>query len=201
MKNQYHYIIDQSGSMSDCQRATIEGINVQINSLRKLAVEEKELSFKASLHFFNDNVKTISKEQLPMNLRNLTPEDYSPNGNTSLYDAIGCIGSAERLMSASDVKQGKKKVVFVILTDGYENSSKLFTFESIRKLISEMQEEGYVFLFLGAIIDAKEVAEKMNIKKENAHSFSKDQMKGTFSKMSSSLEDLAKKKSNWNKFN
>ena len=200
MNNQYHYIIDKSGSMSNCQKETIDGINEQFNSLRKLALEESDQTFKASLHLFNSQLFNICSDQRPEHLQNIAMNEYCPSGSTSLYDAIGIVASAERVKSATDVKEGTKKVVFVILTDGYENSSNLFNFDTIRKLISDMQDEGYIFLFLGAIIDAKDVAEKMNIKKENAHSFLKEEMKETFSKMSLSLENLAKEKEDWSKF-
>lgn len=49
------------------------------------------------------------------NLIKLQVNDYCPNGNTALHDAIGIIASAERLNSSNLVKNGKKKVVFVIM--------------------------------------------------------------------------------------
>ncbi len=200
MKNQYHYIIDQSGSMSDCQKITVNCINEQFATIQNLAIEEKKQEFKASLHFFNDYLRTMINQQTPMNLPKLNLNDFCPSGNTSLYDAIGTIASAERLNSSSSVKKGEKKVVFVIITDGHENRSLLYNFENIRKLILEMQNEGYIFMFLGAIIDAKNVAAKMNIKEEHAHSFYKKDMNSVFKKMGNSLTGLAKNEMDWNKF-
>ena len=200
MKNQYHYIIDKSGSMSDCQQQTVKCMNEQFASLQHLALDEKEQEFKASLHFFNDQLHTLINEQNPMNFPRLQTSDFCPSGNTALYDAIGIVASAERLKSQESVKKGHKKVVFVIITDGYENRSLLYTSENIRKLILEMQNEGYIFMFLGAIIDAKNVATKMNIKEEHAHSFYKKDMNSVFKKMGNSLSDLAKNKMDWNKF-
>ena len=200
MKNQYHYIIDQSGSMSDCHKITVKCINEQFTTLKNLANDEKNQEFKASLHFFNDNLKTKVNKQLASNLIKLQLNDYCPNGNTALHDAIGIIASAERLNSANLVLNGKKKVVFVIITDGQENFSVLYNRENIRNLIHEMQNEGYIFMFLGAILNAKLVAKLLNIKEENAHSFYKKDMKSVFKKMGSSLTDLAKNKMNWNKF-
>jgi Mg-chelatase subunit ChlD len=200
MKNQYHYIIDKSGSMSDCQAKTVNCLNEQFTSLQRLALDEKKQEFRASLHFFNSSLQTIINEQNPMNLSKLQLNDFCPSGSTSLFDAIGIIASAERLKSSEGVKSGQKKVVFVIITDGYENSSQLFNFENIRKLISEMQNEGYIFMFLGAIPNAKVVATNISIKDERAHSFHKKDMDTVFKKMGDSLSDLAKNKTNWNKF-
>ena len=200
MKNQYHYIIDKSGSMSDCQANTVNCINEQFYTLKQLAVSEKKQEFKASLHFFNDFFKTMINQQSPLNLPKLYYNDFSPSGSTALYDAIGTVASAERLNSSEAVIKGEKKVVFVIITDGHENMSLLYNFENIRKLILEMQNEGYIFMFLGAIPNAKNVARKMNIKDEHAHSFYKKDMDSMFKKVGSSLTDLAKNKINWNKF-
>lgn len=200
MKNKYHYIIDKSGSMSDCQQQTINCLNEQFTSIQHLAIDEKKQEFKASLHFFNDCLQTLINEQNPLNLPKLQTSDFCPSGSTALYDAIGTIASAERLQSKESVKNGGKKVVFVVITDGYENSSKLFNYENICKLILEMQNEGYIFMFLGAIPNAKDVATKMNIKDEHAHSFHKKDMNTVLQKMGESLSDLAKNKINWNKF-
>ena len=134
------------------------------------------------------------------NLIKLQLNDYCPNGNTALHDAIGIIASAERLNSSNLVINGNKKVVFVIITDGNENYSLLYNRENIRKLILEMQNEGYIFMFLGAILNAKIIAKQLNIKEEHAHSFYKKDMNSIFKKMGSSLTDLAKNKMNWNKF-
>ncbi len=200
MKNQYHYIIDKSGSMSDCQKTTVECINEQFVTLYKLAAEHKNQEFRASLHFFNDNLSTMINQQTPLNLPKLKLSDFSPNGGTALYDAIGTIASAERLNSSQSVINGSKKVVFVIITDGHENRSLLYNSENIRKLILEMQMEGYIFMFLGAIHNAKNVATRINIKEEHAHSFNKKEMNTIFKKMGSSLTGLAKNETDWNKF-
>lgn len=200
MKNQYHYIIDQSGSMANSQKITVKSINDQFNSLKQLSFEEKTQEFKTSLHFFNDHLRTIINNQFPKNLSQLRVSDYCPNGNTALYDAIGIVASAERINSAEEVKSGQKRVVFVIITDGYENYSLLFNSETIGKLISQMQNEGYLFMFLGAMIDTKYVAKKINIKNEYAHSFEKNEIGNLFKQISSSLVGLAKNKKNWNNF-
>jgi hypothetical protein len=200
MKNQYHFIIDQSGSMANCQKTTIKSINDQFSSLKQLSSEEKNQEFKTSLHFFNDHLRTIINNQYPKNISRLRASDYCPNGNTALYDAIGTVASAERIKSAEEVMSGQTRVVFVIITDGNENYSLLFNSENIGKLIHQMQGEGYTFMFLSAIINAKHVAKTINIKNEHAHSFEKTEIPELFKRISSSLVGLAKRKKNWNNF-
>ena len=67
-----------------------------------------------------------------------------------------------------DIEAKGNKVLVVITTDGMENSSKEWTYDKVKKLISELQERNFEFVFLGANIDAAKTAETIGIKKQNA---------------------------------
>ena len=100
MKNLYHFIIDQSGSMSDCHRDTVTAINEQFASLRQLETELQEDEFKSSLDFFNNRYSNFYFNKSPRELRDLAHSDYIPNGCTALLDAIGGIATKERRYSS-----------------------------------------------------------------------------------------------------
>ena len=55
------------------------------------------------------------------------------------------------------------KTLFVITTDGMENSSHRYSFDDIKRLIEKQKERGWEFLFLGANIDSVEVSGRMGI--------------------------------------
>ena len=55
------------------------------------------------------------------------------------------------------------KVLFVITTDGLENSSTEFNYNDIKRMIEAKKECGWEFLFLGANIDAGKEAEKIGM--------------------------------------
>ena len=64
------------------------------------------------------------------------------------------------------------KVIFAIITDGYENASRKFSAEAVRKMVKFQTEEwGWEFLFLGANIDAVEVAKDIGVGAERAVDF------------------------------
>ena len=67
-----------------------------------------------------------------------------------MLDAIG--------ITISELKK-KKNILFVILTDGHENSSEEFTVKQIKELVEEKKEKyNWKFLFLGAdITDFRDV--------------------------------------------
>jgi len=86
---------------------------------------------------------------------NLTYETYQPDGSTALYDAIGCT-----------IQAYKKEMfnILVILTDGEENSSKIFDRADTKKMIDDMVEnQKWQVQYLGANQDAFSVAGSIGI--------------------------------------
>ena len=54
-----------------------------------------------------------------------------------------------------------KKVLFVILTDGYENHSRKFNASQVKEMISEQEAKGWDFLYLG--VEIKDMADAESI--------------------------------------
>ncbi len=52
------------------------------------------------------------------------------------------------------------------MTDGYENSSRLFTGTKIKNIIQEKTLQGWEFIFAGANIDVDKVSESIGIRKD-----------------------------------
>jgi hypothetical protein len=79
-----------------------------------------------------------------------------PRGGTALYDAIGksitMTGNNLRNLS-EDQRPGK--VLFVVQTDGQENSSVEYNFSTVKHLVGQQQDTySWEFVFLGAGLDA-----------------------------------------------
>ncbi len=58
-KTLYHFVLDKSGSMSDCIEATITGFNSQLETIRELQSEFPEQEFVMSLTIFDSQVETV----------------------------------------------------------------------------------------------------------------------------------------------
>ena len=71
-----------------------------------------------------------------------------------------------------DMRAGK--VIFVITTDGHENSSREYSYSQIKSMIEQKKEEGWEFLFLGANIDAGKEAEKIGIARNRSVTYEND---------------------------
>lgn len=194
-KTIYHLIVDKSGSMMDCVDSTINGFNEQVNRIKDKAPEFTEEEISMGLTIFNDNVKHVNFQQNPKEMVLLNYDNYRPSGGTALLDAVGeTITEIERQVNASLIPT---TVIVVILTDGYENASKKYNLVNIRNMISKLEETGkWTFSFIGATLDAVDVAASMSIKSQNSFSFEKTAMKSeVWDKLNKSVSSYFTKKS------
>jgi uncharacterized protein YegL len=195
-KTIYHILVDKSGSMSDCISGTIEGFNEQIASIRRLGEEFPEQEMVIGLTTFNGRVehKFVCKAASEAYLMNT--QNYVPSGSTALLDAIGQTIALIDEEKADAENEMPTTVVMIILTDGYENSSKSYSHAEVQQMIERRQETGsWTFSYLGATLDAVNVAEKLSIKRNNSISFDKAKIKTEiWDRMSSSLRDYSYKK-------
>src|SRR5688572_12636391 len=182
--------------MSKCIENTITGFNEQITHIRRLEEQYPEQEFTIGLTLFNDHVKHLHLQSSPISAPFLTNETYQPDGSTSLLDAIGVTSQLLEATQNESIRRIPTTVVVVIITDGHENSSREYQLKDISTLISRLEETGtWTFSFLGATLDAIEVAEQMNIRRTNSMSFEKSMMKEeVWNKLNSSMSLYAEKK-------
>ena len=185
--------------MIDCIDSTINGFNEQVSSIKQKQLKFEEEEITMGLTTFNDNVNHVYFQQNPNKMVMLNYENYRPSGGTALLDAVGeTITEIERQIGASLIPT---TAIIVILTDGYENASKKYNLVKIRNMISKLEETGnWTFSFIGATLDAVDVAASMSIKSQNSFSFEKKEMKNTvWDKLDKSVSSyFTKKRSNRN---
>ena len=146
------FLMDRSGSMSGSEEDTIGGFNSFIK--REKA---KGLNTRVTTILFDDKRKSIDE------VKELTDKEYWVRGCTALLDAIG------KTINTLD-KEIDNKVLFVIMTDGLENSSREFTKEQISNLINNHSWE---FIYIGADIDSYSEARSIGIRKSRTANYRK----------------------------
>lgn len=167
------FILDRSGSMSGLESDTIGGFNSMIAKQQK---EEGDAIVSTVL--FDDETDVIHDRVAIGEVKKLTEEDYYVRGCTALLDAVGGaihhIGNVHKYAREED---RPAKTLFVITTDGLENASRHYSFKDVKKLIKRQQEKyNWEFLFLGANIDAIEVAGNMGISRDRAANYNCDEV-------------------------
>ena len=199
MKNKktiYHFVVDQSGSMSGSEGPTIEGFNSQLKTLQELKKESPDNEYIVSVTYFEDEVMDIVKFAPIEEIQLLSRENYRPGGMTALLDGIGKSIEAIRRKYDQEIREDLASVVIVILTDGGENASKFYTKNLIAETIKELDETGkWTFSFLGADLDAVSASDNLNIRRENIISFNKENYSGIMDQMSSSIRNYESMKS------
>ncbi|EAU01053.1 vWA domain-containing protein [Campylobacter curvus] len=155
-------ILDKSGSMSGLEDDTIGGFNSMIDKQKDL-----NITTKVTTVLFDTKFNVIHDREDIKNVQKLTSNEYRAGGNTALLDAIG--STINKIENVSGIYDKNSRVLFVIITDGQENSSKEYTKAQIKKMISAKQSKhDWEFVFLGANIDAVTEAESLGIKGSNA---------------------------------
>lgn len=103
----------------------------------------------------------------------LTKDDYSARGGTALLDAVGrTIDNLGVRLSNTPEEERPEHVIFVITTDGEENSSMSYSLQKVREMIAHQQEKySWQFIFLGANMDAVSEAGKLGISAKYAANF------------------------------
>ena len=203
-KTYYQLLLDRSGSMSSCIEQTVNGVNQQILRIKEISGRYPEQELITSLTLFNHQLSPSWNRVNSEKLRELTFSDYIPDGMTALHDAIGFTLRDLQESIGEEVESDMASVVVVIVTDGYENASRTFSHNQISSLIAVLEQTGkWTFSYIGATLDAVEIAQSLNIKKSNAIRFDTLQSENMFRKVNNSLnaylinKDLGKINSNF----
>jgi uncharacterized protein YegL len=164
------FVIDSSGSMAHLTGDTIGGFNGFIES-------QKALEGKATLTtvLFDSTWKILHDGVDIQEVKPLTNTDYVAGGMTAMLDAIGEV--INKVQDRHDDLGAEKpeEVLFIITTDGEENSSKKFNKAQIEKMIRHQTNgHGWKFMFLGANMDAVKEAESIGISKDWSTNYAYD---------------------------
>jgi len=103
-----------------------------------------------------------------ISIQKITPLDkttYVPRGATALLDAIGkTIDAVGNRLANTPEDQRPERILFVILTDGCENASKMYTRSQIFDKITHQRDVyNWQFVFLAAGQDAFDEATSIGI--------------------------------------
>ncbi len=159
-------LLDRSGSMQGVQTDTIGGFNTFL-------AEQKQVPGDATVTLaqFSDRYEVTYADVPLAHVSNLTTKTYSPNGWTSLNDALAkLITDLGTKLASKPEHERPSKVTVLIMTDGQENTSKEYGGAAGLKKVNEMvthqkAKYNWEFVFMGANMDAFATAQSYGIGK------------------------------------
>ena len=165
------FILDRSGSMRGLEADTIGGFNSLLEKQRK---EEGEAYISTVL--FDDQMEVLYDRVPVAEAELMNDKQYYVRGCTALLDAIGgAIHHIAKVHKHARDEDRPEKTLFIITTDGMENASHIYTYDKVKKMVEKREEKhGWEFLFLGANIDAIEVAGRFGIGADRAANYEND---------------------------
>lgn len=175
-------VVDRSGSMEAIRADAESGVNTFITDQ---AAEEGHCVL--TLVQFDTEYEFVINGQ---SIKDVDRYHLVPRGATALLDAVGrAINETAARIEKLPESERPGLVVFVVMTDGHENSSVEFTKQQIKKMIEQKQDsDNWQFTFLGANQDAFAEASAMGMRVGCAADYSADKVgaawRGTMQKVS-----------------
>ena len=145
------------------------------NSMLKKQQEQGGEALVSTVLF--DDRQEVLHDRKPLDkVQPITEKEYYVRGCTALLDAIGGaihhIGNVHKYAREEDRPEN---TIFIITTDGMENSSRKYNYKMVKELVERQKiKYGWEFLFLGANMDAIEVAGRFGISAERAVTYQCD---------------------------
>ena len=179
-------VIDRSGSMQSIRTDAEGGINSFIEQQKQEPGETllTLVQFDTEYEFVHSGVPV---KQIPA-------FTLVPRGSTALLDAVGrAINETGARLAAMAESQRPALVVFVIVTDGAENSSREFTRDQIRTMV-EHQQSAYKwqFTFLAANQDAFAAGGSMGIAQDGIAAYSMGKVRGSWDAAAKKMSRMRK---------
>lgn len=153
------FVLDESGSMYNSVNDVIGGFQKLIDEQKA----EKDGECIISLYRFSDKVK---KDYIGKPVNEVPKLTYSTGGCTAMNDGVGtAIDEIGKWLSDMDESERPSKNMIVIMTDGKENASREYDFDSVKAKIQHQEEKySWTFVYMGTNLKDLKDANRLGIK-------------------------------------
>jgi len=168
-----YVLLDRSGSMEAMAEQVVAGFN-------RLLAEQAADGHDARMtlvQFDDQDPGEVVLDAVPIaEVLPLRRRNFEPRGMTPLLDATGAIigRASTRAAELLEADEPREQILVVTITDGEENHSREFRRDRIVELVRAKEAEGWVFVFLGAGLDAYDEAGSMGYHADSVQAWAPD---------------------------
>ncbi len=161
-------LLDRSGSMETCKKATETGFDELIAKQRSAPGD-----VNVTLSMFDDEYDNVYAN---VPIAEVGKLNLVPRNMTAMLDAIGrFITEIGEDLASCQEEDRPGTVICLIMTDGMENASTEWTYEEVKGLITQQREKySWQFIFLGANIDAIDVGGRIGVPEATSMTYNAD---------------------------
>ena len=148
MKNYIGISRDHSGSMTTIAKAALRDYNTSVAVLKEQSQKERQDTVVSVVKCGGNRRGEVIRDIVNSNVSVLRPlSSYdTPGTSTPLWDSVGDL--IEQLESVPDVNNPDVSFLVMVITDGYENSSRKWSARSIATKIKYLQtSDRWTFVF------------------------------------------------------
>lgn len=182
-------VVDRSGSMNVIREDAEGGVNAFLADQARQPGEAllTLVQFDTEYEFIHRGVP----------IQDVPPYALHPRGSTALLDAVGrAINETGQRLAGMPEADRPGLVVFVVMTDGHENSSREFTKDRIKQMIEHQQQAyNWQFTFLGASQDAFDEAAAIGIQAAAAAHYDPQKVAQAYGSASDKLARMRRQRS------
>jgi hypothetical protein len=159
-------LVDRSGSMSAIRDSAEDAINEFINSQRVHDGNRRTIRISD----FDDEYRSVIRTG---DVFDVPPFTLVPRGMTALLDAMGeAIFEFGAELAALPEDRRPGTVIFTVMTDGMENSSREYTWTQIKEMVRHQEDVyGWQVVYLGANQDAIEVGGRLGVREDRSMTY------------------------------
>lgn len=184
------FVLDDSGSMQSVRSEMISAYNEFVDAQKTDADKNKIPTYVSLYKFDGVNVTCVYSYTPVEHVSPLTKETYDPHGMTNLYDGIGGVLMEINKRLAETPKTKRDSILVAILTDGAENSSKVFSSADVKQMVSKAEDANWGFQFFGANVDAFAVGGNLGFHSQNTMQFNVQNVGATMRAASRMSNDM-----------
>lgn len=177
-------LLDRSGSMESIKQDMVGGFGTFV-------AEQQAIPGRCDMTLVQFDSQSIDTVLEAMPLAQVPELVLEPRGGTPLLDAMGATITRVTERHATSA-QKPDKVVFMVITDGQENSSKSYTRDQVKALVEAQTAAGWVFSYLGANVDSFAEAQSLGVAAAAAMNYTPNAagVMGIYSSLGSSISSF-----------